>query len=108
MKGKFVLDVTKKRSNCVLTPVLNLNCDFTPTFFHFAFLPLLFGNEASFYPYSVTALNGVKEDNFTFANIPLLFLKLYEYIPVICPVIFLAILALIFSILAYCCCNLLS
>jgi len=107
MKGKFVLDVTKKRSNCVLTPVLNLNCDFTPTFFHFTFLPL-FGNEASFYPYSVTALNGVKEDNFTFANIPLLFKKLYEYIPVICPVIFLAILALIFSILAYCCCNLLS
>jgi len=36
------------RGNCVFTPILNFNCDFTSTFFHFAFLPLLFGNEASF------------------------------------------------------------
>ena len=29
-----------------------------------------------------TAVNGVKEDNFTLANIPLLFLELCEYTPV--------------------------
>jgi len=43
------------RGNCVFTPVLNSNCDFTPTFFDFAFLPLLFANEHSFYPYSVNS-----------------------------------------------------
>ena len=30
----------KKRGNCVFTPVLNSNCDFTPTFFDFAFFTL--------------------------------------------------------------------
>ena len=40
---------------CVFTPVLNSNCDFTPIFFDFAFLPLLFANEHSFYPYSVNS-----------------------------------------------------
>ena len=41
--------------NCVIAPVLNFNYDFTLTFFHFAFLPLLFGNEASLYPYYVNS-----------------------------------------------------
>ena len=27
---------------CVFAPISNPNCDFTPTFFHFVFLPLLF------------------------------------------------------------------
>ena len=44
----------KKRGNCVLAPILNSNCDFALNFFHFAFLPLLFGNETSVYPYSVS------------------------------------------------------
>ena len=45
----------KDRANCALAPVLNLNCDFTPTFSHFIFLPVMFGNEEPFYPYSVNS-----------------------------------------------------
>ena len=33
----------------VFAPISNPNCDCTPTFFHFVFLPLLFQNEASMY-----------------------------------------------------------
>ena len=33
-------------------PISNLNCDFTSTFFHIVFLPLLFQNEGSVYPNS--------------------------------------------------------
>ena len=40
----------KYRDYCVLAPILTLNCDFTLTFSHFAFLPLLFHYEASVYP----------------------------------------------------------
>ena len=43
------------RGYCVLAPVLKFNCDFIFTFFHFAFLPLLFGNEALSYPYSMNS-----------------------------------------------------
>ena len=53
--------LSKKKGYWVLGPILNLNCDFTPIFFHFVFLPLLFQNEGSVYPYSVTAGNGVKK-----------------------------------------------
>jgi hypothetical protein len=37
---------------CILTLILNLNCDITLTFLHIAFLPLLFENEALVCPYS--------------------------------------------------------
>ena len=37
---------------CVFAPISNPNYDFTPTFFHFVFLPLLFQNEGSVYPNS--------------------------------------------------------
>ena len=43
------------RGYCVLAPILNPNCDFTPIFFHFVFLPLLFQNEGLVYPYSVNS-----------------------------------------------------
>ena len=36
----------------VFAPISNPNCDFTSTFFHFVFLPLLFQNEGSVYPNS--------------------------------------------------------
>ena len=57
---------------CILTPILPL---LLLSFVDFTFLPLLFRNEASFYTYSVTAHNSVKEDNFALVNIPLLFLN---------------------------------
>ena len=69
----------KIRGNCVSALTFTPNCDFTLIFVDFAFLPLLFRNEVSFYPYSVKAPHSVKEDNFALANIPLLFFKLCEY-----------------------------
>ena len=50
-EGGFIR-VNNKRGYCVLAPILNLKCDFTPTFFHFVFLPLFFQNEGSVYPNS--------------------------------------------------------
>ena len=37
--------------NCVSALIFNPNCDFTSIFVDFAVLPLLFTNEAAFYPY---------------------------------------------------------
>ena len=45
----------EKRGYCVFAPILNPNCDFTLIFFHFVFLPLLFQNKGSVYPYSVNS-----------------------------------------------------
>ena len=60
-------------------PVLNPNYNITSTFFHFAFLLLLFRNKTPFYSYSnKIAHNRVKQDNFILANIPQ-FLELCKY-----------------------------
>jgi len=44
-----------KRGYCVLAPILNPNYDFIPIFFYFVFLPLLFQNKGSVYPYSMNS-----------------------------------------------------
>jgi hypothetical protein len=49
-----------ERVYCVLAPTLNVNCDFTLTFFVGAFLSLPFENGASVYHYYITICNGVK------------------------------------------------
>jgi len=59
---------------CVLASVLNPNC-----YFHIEFYPNCLETKPHFTPTPSAAHNSIKEDNFTLANIPLLFLELCEY-----------------------------